>query len=421
MTEPPSSATGREPAVEDGPGRPLRIGFFTDSFEPTHDGVANVTSTLAGTLARLGHDVTVYTVRLPGLGREERRDDGVRVRRFLSLPAPGYPQYRVALSPWGIAARGGAKFDVVHIHTPGFVGLAGWLAACGGNVPSVGTYHTNLTDMLRGAGRSRAARRFFRAWSRFSVDLCAWCDLATAPSESARAPLIGPARLRGRPDPWVVPNGVDTERFRPGIVRPDWRTRLGIGGGTLVAFVGRLTQTKGVLRFLEAIGQVDPAVPLKAVIAGEGPLRPVVEDRLRRERRLQSRVVFLGPVTEAEKPALLSQSDLFALPSTADTSSVALLEAMACGSACVVSREGGPGEIARLSQTGLLIDPEDPGELARALVRLVNDPSTTAAWATRGRAWVEANASAYRMARRFLEGYRTVVDGERSVSPARER
>ena len=399
----------------------LRIAFFTDSFEPTHDGVAKVTSTLASALVRQGHRVTVFTVRPPGLPRTEVRPDGIRIRRFRSVAVPSYPQYRVALTPWYVPFSR-SHFDIVHIHTPGFVGLAGWLAARRWGVASVGTYHTNLTGLVRGAGRSEASRAFFRAWSRFSVDLCRHCDLATAPSDASRQDLLvrgdgGPSVLRRAP--LVVPNGVDTARFRPGIRDPDWREKLGTEDLPFLLFLGRLTRDKGVGRFLSAVERLDRKRPWLALVAGEGPLRSMLEQRLRPGSAPLDRVRFLGPVHEDEKPALLSQSQVFVIPSLSDTSSVALLEAMASGVPSVVSTFGGPAEIARSSSVGLAVDPRDPDRLAGAIARLLDDPSLAGSFSRRGREWVIENASAERMARDFLECYRSVRSlSEGNVRPS---
>ena len=396
-----SGDTDRRPT----PRGSLRIAFFTDSFEPTNDGVAKVTSTLAHALVRAGHRVTVFTVRSPGLSRTEVRPDGVRIQRFRSGPTPSYPQYRVAFAPWFVPLSS-ARFDVVHIHTPGFVGLAGWLAARRWDVPSVGTYHTNLTGLLRGSGGTAPTRAFFRAWARFSIDLCRHCQLATAPSEASRADLLGSTPAAPGREPLLVPNGIDTERFRPGIGAPDWRRRLGIGDVPVVLFLGRLTRDKGAGRFVSALERMDRDRPWFALVAGEGPLRPFLERRLGPGTDLYPRARFIGPVPEEEKPALLAQSQVFVIPSLSDTSSVALLEAMACGVAPVVSEFGGPAEIGRRSSVGTLVDPRDPGRVARAIVTLLEDGPLARSFSERGREWVVEHASAERMAQEFVDAYR---------------
>ncbi|HUZ80324.1 MAG TPA: glycosyltransferase [Thermoplasmata archaeon] len=406
-----TSQSGPERAAGAGlrSGSLLRIAFFTDSFLPTHDGVAGTTAALAAELAARGHELSVFTVRLPGQKRRERLANGVTVYRHLSLPAPSYPQYRIALFPWPSFLSGGHRFDVVHVHTPGFVGLAGWLAARWWHVPKVATYHTNLTDMLRGAGTSRLSRAFYRGWGRFSVELCRSSDLATAPTVAAGAALRAPGRSHLHAPPRIVENGIDTTTFRPGIASPDWRARWGVEGVPLITFLGRLTRDKGVHRFLDAVERLGTATRWLAVVAGEGPERPSMEERLRPGTALSARAQYLGPVLEREKAALLAQTQIFVLPSLSDTSSVALLEAMASGAACVVTCRGGPGEIARESSAGLIVDPQDLGALTAAIELLLNDGILAREFSERGRAWVIARASVEKMATEFVNSYLAVL------------
>lgn len=387
----------------------MRIAFFTDSFSPTHDGVASVTDSLARGLRRRGHEVTIFTVGGRGSSRWTVEPDGVRVRRYFAIPAPSYPQYRIALFPWTTLATRPGRFDVVHVHTPGFVGLAGRLAARRWHVPVVGTYHTNLVGMLRGSGTTRISRAFFRRWGRFSVDLCRGCDLATAPTESARDSLLEPSRTPLARSPKVIANGVDTTIFRPGLGGSGWRARRGIGPERVITFLGRLTRDKGVHRFLDAIQGVPSNGTWVALIAGEGPQRPSVEERLADGGSEGSMVRYLGPISEAEKPALLAQTHVFVLLSRSDTSSVALLEAMACGAACVVTSRGGPGEIARSSSVGLVVEPDDKMQAGTAIEQLLNDPALHREQSQRGREWVEAHASTRAMTAEFERSYRAVL------------
>lgn len=415
-------------ATAPSPSPALRIAFFTDTFAPTNDGVAKVTDTLASGLRTLGHEVTVFTVCRPGSAPWEVRRDGVRIRRLMAVPAPGYPQYRIALPPWRVGVPGGGRFDVIHLHTPGFVGLAGWLYARRRRISTVGTYHTNLSEMLRGAGKHRTSEALFRAWGRFAADLCRSCDLATAPTDVSRDALLKTGRMTPGGDIWVVPNGVDTDTFRPGVGTPDWRRRCGLGSGVpVVTFLGRLTREKGALRFLDALERLGTSGEWRALIGGEGPQAEALRGRVRPGQPLGDRVLFLGPVAESEKPALLAQSQVFVLPSVGDTSSVALLEAMACGIASVVTARGGPAEIARRSSAGLIVDPDDAGQVATAIAQLLSDTPLRREHGGRGRAWVVANASAATMAAGFADCYASLLRpgegaaGSRPFRSTRER
>lgn len=403
------------PIANPPPGKPLRIAFFTDSFPPTHDGVAEATSALGAELSALGHELTVFTVRLPGQRRRERLANGVTVRRHLALAAPSYPEYRVALLPYAPLFLSRHRFDLVHIHTPGFVGLAGYLASRRWRTPAIGTFHSDLRGMLAGAGKSAVTRAFFRAWARFNVDLCLHCDATTAPTSAARIPLDA-ARVSGRQSV-VIENGVDVIRFRPGVTSPDWHDRLGVPQGRpFVTFLGRLTRDKGVLRFLDAVEGLRPEVPSFAIVGGAGPLRATVAERFSHGSALADRGGFVGVVPDQEKAALLAQSRVFVLPSLSDTSSVALLEAMACGAGCVVTNRGGPAEIARRSGAGILVEPEDIHGLSRAVEELLEEPTRTAAMAATGMAWVRGEASVQRSASLFVRLYRqTLAERERDA------
>jgi glycosyltransferase involved in cell wall biosynthesis len=393
----------------------LRIAFFTDTFSPTHDGVAETTAALSAELAARGHHLTVYTVRSPGQPRREQFENGVTVRRHFSVATPSYPEYRVALLPYGPVFASRFEHDLVHVHTPGFVGLAGFMAARRWSVPTVGTFHSDLGGMLAGVGRSAVSRSFFRSWARFNVDLCLHCDSVTAPTAVARARLA--AAQGHRNSPVVIENGVDVGRFRPGVTHPDWRERLGVASGRpLVTFLGRLTQDKGVLRFLDAMEGVASEVPSFAVVGGAGPLHAPVASRFLPGSPLADRGRFVGVVPETEKPALLAQSRVFVLPSLSDTSSVALLEAMSCGSACVVTNRGGPAEIAQRSGAALLVDPGDVPALRRAIEQLLREPSQADELATAGTAWVRREASIDRTALLFERLYRETC-GERARRP----
>jgi len=403
VSGPESAPTANPPR-----GKFLRIAFFTDSFPPTHDGVAEATAALSAELSAEGHELTVFTVRSPGQKRRERLANGVTVHRHLSMAAPSYPEYRVALLPYASLLLSRNKFDLVHIHTPGFVGLAGFLAARRWGIPAVGTFHSDLSGMLAGAGKSAATRTFFRAWARFSVDLVLHCDAATAPTAAARIPLDAVRDPRRRSV--VIENGVDVDRFQQGVTSPDWHDRFGVPQDRpFVTFLGRLTRDKGVLRFLDAVEGLTPEVPSFAIVGGAGPLRATVAERFSHGSALADHGRFVGVVPDLEKAALLAQTRVFVLPSLSDTSSVALLEAMACGAGCVVTNRGGPAEIARRSEAGVLVDPKDIPALRRAIQQLLEEPTRTAALAATGMAWVRREASIGRTASLFVRLYRETL------------
>ena len=390
----------------------MEIAFFSETYLPTPDGVAHEVSGLARALDRLGHHVRVFTTNPVVGARPERTEiDGIEVVRVRSLPVPLYPQYRWALFPFPqLRGEGfGTDVDVIHLHTPGVMGGAAFLTARHFDKPLVGTFHTNVWEMRRSFSDHPLVGLFFRAAWWFTLGTYWRCDLATAPTEAARSTLRDHARRPFRRPIEVVPNGIEVDRFRPGVDRPDWRERCGLPRGPLVTYLGRLTIDKGVHRFLDGVARMDLETDFSAAVAGAGPEEPAVRERIRTERGLAGRVRYLGPVAEEEKAALLSQSDVFVLPSTSDTSSVALLEAMASGCACLVSCLGGPGEMVVDGSTGRLFDPRSSDQLPERLGELLDDASRRRAIAARGLAEVRRTSSIEQTARRFISLYELLL------------
>jgi glycosyltransferase involved in cell wall biosynthesis len=401
----------------------MEVAFFTDSYPPMRDGVAQVTGGLARTLVHLGLRVRVFAPNIrSGVAAEETVEDGVSVRRVRSLTVPLYNQYRWPVFPLGLIreARGAADADVLHVHSPGGIGSVGFLAARRFDRPLVGTFHTNIREMASSVPSKFLVPQFFRVAWWWNLGLYWRCDVATAPSSAAQAALVGSARKPFRRAVEVVPNGIDLERFRPGMRVPDWRARCGLPAAPLVTYLGRLTVDKGVHRFLDAVAEASRDSELVAIVGGTGPEEEAVRARIREDVRLAPRVRYVGPVVEEEKPALLGQTDLFVLPSTSDTSSVALLEAMACGTAVIAPAAGGAAEIVAEGATGRRVPVLVQGALARAVVELLADPALRRSLGARAREEVARHASLETMARRFISLYEHLLDSRRVVgrSPA---
>ncbi len=382
----------------------MKIALVSDSFEPMRDGVAQITGGLARSLVRSGHDVRVLA---PQAGQALPREvtDGVEVRRVRSVPVPLYGQYRWPVFPFGQARALGRWADVIHAQTPGLLGTTAFLAARAYHRPLLGTFHTNLREMAGSVPNKLLVPLFFRIAWWYNLGTYLRCDLTTAPTAAARATLLAHTSKPFRREVLVVPNGVDVGRFRPGAAVPDWRTRCGLPDGPLVTFLGRLTVDKGVHRFLDAVEAAAERHALVALVGGSGPEEPAVRARLAASAVLSRRARYVGPVAEEEKSALLGQTDLFVLPSTSDTSSVALLEAMACGAAVLAPSIGGAAEVVRDGQTGRVVDPLSPGGFSDAIDELLAEPERRRALAAAGTRWVRESASLDAMARRFISLY----------------
>jgi glycosyltransferase involved in cell wall biosynthesis len=395
----------------------MDIAFFTDSYLPTRDGVAVTVDGLARSLTRQGHRVHVYAPHaVRGEPTRETVEGGVRVVRFRSVPVPLYTQYSQPLFSsvlplWARSAeRVLSEADVVHVHSPGFIGSMGFLLARHLRVPLVGTFHTNLGAMRESVPSKWLIPTFFRIAWWYNLGLYWRCNITTAPTEAARSALLAHASKPFRRPVEVIPNGIDLESFHPGLNVPDWRTRCGLPKDPLVTYLGRLTVDKGVHRFLDAIANAADRTDMVAIVGGTGPEEVAVRERIARDARLAARVRYVGPVAEAEKGALLAQSAIFVLPSTSDTASIGMLEAMACGTPCIGPEVGGPAEIGEDGITGRRVAVQDPEALARAIVTLVDRPEDRRRMGENARTFVQRTASIDAMASRVSELYRRLID-----------
>ncbi len=173
---------------------------------------------------------------------------------------------------------------------------------------------------------------------------------AMAAEIGARLPRIE-AKIR------IIPNYVETDRFRPQSPQPEREWDL--------IYVGRLSPEKNVELLLKAVRPLD----LRLLIIGDGELGPA----LRREfADLEGRVRWLARVDNSELPGLLNQGRIFCQPSRFEGHPKALIEAMSCGLAVVGSDVIGIREIVSHEVNGLLCEPEE-NDLREKISRLAGD------------------------------------------------
>lgn len=172
----------------------------------------------------------------------------------------------------------------------------------------------------------------------------------------------------------IIPNGFDTERFRPSaVVGAEVRAELGIGAGTLVVgMIGRFHPMKDHTNFLRAGALLASKMPgVQLVLAGPGVTRENKELTALLERlQLGAEVSLLGERRDPER--LLTAFDVLCLPSSSEGSPNVVGEAMAAGVPCVVTDVGDSAWL--VGETGRVVPPRDPEALAAALAAVLQLP-----------------------------------------------
>ncbi len=357
--------------------QPLRIlhvtPYFTDAWG--YGGIPRIAHSLARGLARRGHHVTVCTTdacepstRLPA-PPVSRTPDGVEVRVFPNLS--NHLAYHLQLFlPIGLDAylrRHADTFDVAHLH------------ACR-NVPGViAAYH------LRRAGvpyvlapNGTALRIERRRLAKRAFDLIAGGRIIAG---AARVLAVSQAERRqlrewdiAAPAIRVIPNPVDLDEFATPATIGAFRRRSALPPGPLVLFLGKLTPRKRLDVLARAFARVDRS-DAWLVIAGNDMGADVDTRALVRALGLDRRTVFTGLLRARERLEALADADVLVYPSQHEIFGLVPLEALLSGTPVIVADDSGCGEIVRATGGGQVVPLGDADALARAIERVLEDPS----------------------------------------------
>jgi glycosyltransferase involved in cell wall biosynthesis len=237
-------------------------------------------------------------------------------------------------------------------------------------------------------------------------------DLYLAPSRALASAVEKHLRYPA-PRIRVVPHGIPPPRQTP---TPELRERLrrNLGIGTeslLVLFVGRLDDNKGTIdlteAFLAAAGRIES---IHLVLAGRGEKAEAVQ-ALASSSPHGKRIHLIGFRSDIE--TLMAGADILVLPSRHEGFGIVLLEAMAAGLPTIATRTGGIPEIVIADETGILVEPAVPQELADAVLRLAGDEEKRQSLGRSGQRRWEKEFSLDRMVERTLEAYRWLQDRPR--------
>jgi glycosyltransferase involved in cell wall biosynthesis len=203
----------------------------------------------------------------------------------------------------------------------------------------------------------------------------------------------------------VIPNGVDTDRFRPQPKDPSFLSQFGVPASAfVVGIVAQLRPEKNHEMLLHAAARIrERAANAHFLIVGDGQRRSVLES-LASQLGLENCVHFLG--ARRDIPRLLPNFDLFALCSKMEANPVSILEAQACGVPVVATRVGSIGDTVTDGVTGLLVPPEDAEALADAVSDLITDEQRRGQMGLAARKNVELTWSLDRM----VHGYEDLIE-----------
>lgn len=191
---------------------------------------------------------------------------------------------------------------------------------------------------------------------------------ATQTYEKTSSCFLCPSRfIKEKMEDWGEPMG----KLKHVPAPTDWVEEPAIRGGGYVLYIGNLNEEKGIESFIEASAKV-PELPVK--IAGRGPL----EEKLKAlvKEKGAHHIEFLGFVTPAETKKLRYRAEALVRPTLSyENASSVILEAMATGLPCLVTRIGGNPELITDGENGFLIKPGNVEDWLRNLRRFLATPT----------------------------------------------
>jgi glycosyltransferase involved in cell wall biosynthesis len=344
----------------------MKVLQVTPFFGEQYGGCERYAYNLSRELAKLGHEVEVFTARMNRLTSQRSNIEGVRVHRFYT------PKVVWNINPINFMLHRllTAEHDIVHVHS--YLYFSSNQAVLAKILRSIVHRRTRLLLHIHGGVgepsnlRLRPYKRVLKTAYDFTVgrlSMRAADHIVSADEANARAAAkvfhIPRSRLS------IIYNGINLSEF----AKFSGKGCSGSSEKHEILYVGDLEPWKGVqtlietMRVLQANGN---AFTLK--LAGEGSQRHRLEALANGVG-----VEFLGEVPHAQIPEMMSRAFAVVLPSLWEACPTVGLEAMATGTPFIGTNVGGIPEIVRQNVTGLLVPPNRPAELASAILRLSND------------------------------------------------
>jgi glycosyltransferase involved in cell wall biosynthesis len=432
-------------------GDRLRIFVISFAFLPYIGGSEMQALKHARQLQALGHDVTILTVRIEKQWPKTETIDGLPVIRvgggiyrrngMLRMGKPGRPFIDLAmfLTLWQIRHQ----FDVIHVMQMSSIAAVATLVCK--------LAHKSIVISVQSAGPNKEQQKRIdqRGIWLMADTLPETSDLQISDKDWIAGDIENVARsiiggrtvinLLKQSDAYYqvlstrsrayliengfrseqivnIPNAIDMEKFRPAAQRPDPAKPE-----RDIICVARLEYPKGVDVLLHAWGRMMNApsewrthLKPRLHVVGKGVFRPQME-RIVAALGIQDSVEFLGLRTDVSD--LLPQAWGFVLPSRWEGMPNALLEGMACGLPCVATRVSGSEDIITDGVNGLLVEPEQPAEMAQALRRIIEDDDLARRLGQEARATVLRDYQISTITDRCLQLYREIRSEGQQVLP----
>lgn len=368
----------------------MRIVIHTQYFPPEIGAAPNRLSALAHGLADAGHEVTVLTAMpnypmgryFPGYSglvrRENRQGHGV-IRTFI-YPTQNAGMVKRLLCYFSFVfssvALGGHFLDgpdyILTESPPLFLGISGFLLSRWKQARWI----FNVSDLWPESAVRLGVLK--PGWAlRLSESLEAFCYRRAWLVSGQSSEIIKNIQKRfPLVNTFYLPNGVDTQRFRPDCCTAEARAMLGSGPGCVILYAGLHGLAQGLEQMIEAADQLKTDSSIRFVLVGDGPAKHTLVREA--QARGLSNIKFLDPVSPERMPALVAAADIVLVPLKMHIPGAVpskLYEAMSSGRALVVIASGEAADIVSRHKAGVVVAPGDIQTLTTSLLELAHNLS----------------------------------------------
>lgn len=390
----------------------MKILMAADTYRPRVNGVVTSIDTFSNEYRKKGHEVTIVAPEYP----EDQKDvkDPSNEKYVVRLPSSYIffdPEDR-----WTDVKSKKAraiidekilnqKFDLIHTHVSGPLGIEAVKWGRQMNCPVIHTYHTLFEQYVH----------YIKFIPRFiGVKIARWVskwycdkmDLVVAPSTQMKDALHG-YKVKKEVPIVVTPTGIKIDKF-VNYSGPRFREKHGISKATtLFLFMGRIGHEKNIPFLFDMLKEIRKERPdTKLVVAGKGPAEETVK-KAAADKGVTEHVIFIGYLDPQEWVDCYAAADLFTFSSITETQGLVVTEAMAAETPVVAIAEMGVAEVMASQKGGLLVK-NDLTEFVAAVKRMLTDKQLYAQKKSEARAAAE-DWSAESMAKKMLTNYENVI------------
>jgi glycosyltransferase involved in cell wall biosynthesis len=362
----------------------MKIAHIVSTFPPYKAGIGNTAYHLSWQLARLGHDVTVFT----NSKQEKSAIDNslpfkvVRLRPWVAYGNAGFvPQLLWLLH----------DFDIIHLHYPFFGGAE--MVYFRNKIRQLNIilhYHMDV----HGEG---VMKKLFTWHSHYIMPkiLDDANKIIVTSLDYAKKSLIANWLNKDEGKFSAIPLGVNPRIFKPRIKSKDLITKHNLQNNKIILFVGGLDKShyfKGVNYLIKAFQTISSNNDYRLIIVGSGALSDSYKTIVT-NFGLERKVIFTGYVSDDSLPSYYNLADVFVLPSidSSEAFGIAILEAMASGVAVIATDLPGVREVVRRDITGYLVKAKRVDAIAKKILFLLKNPQVRNRFGDKGRERVITN------------------------------